>query len=405
MAGHILGYTRMRILYVTTVAVTIRAFLLPFISHYRKLGARVDVAANGVSGPEWAQLCDMAYDLEWRRSIWSLPRALRDGFKIRRIVTQGQYDIVHVHTPIAAFCTRLSLIGLAGKKPVVIYTAHGFRFHAGGNPITNAVWRAAEKLAGRWTDYLIVINKEDAARAEASRLVSRNHVIHMPGIGVDTGELTPHSISDEAVRRFRESLRLVAGQQLFLMSARFNPEKRHTDALRAFARLADQNCHLALAGDGPLVEPIRLLADELGVAKRVHFLGFRNDMPVCIKASVALLLPSDREGLPRSIMEAFCLGTPVIATDIRGSRELVDGNGVLVPVGDVEALAAAMQYIRDNPAEAARKAARASEFISQYDISTVIGMHDLLYTQAVGNPGETTNEWKERLVESRVLAA
>ena len=373
----------MRILYVTTVADTVRAFLLPFISHYRDLGSTVGVAAKGASASGLSEVSDRVYDLRWSRSLAAVPLSLLEGLRLRRIIVKARYDIVHVHTPIAAFCVRMSVARMPKPRPVVIYTAHGFHFHKGGKHLSNAFWSLAERIAGIWTDYLVVINKEDVELAGLKHIVPRDRVIYMPGIGVDTVGLTPDSVSQDAILRFRKALQLRPEEKLFLMSAEFISRKHHGDALRAFARLSDARCHLGFTGTGPLLEEIRLLAQHLGISGRVHFLGFRNDMPVCMRASAALLLPSEREGLPRSIMEAFCLGVPVIATNIRGSRELVEGNGILVPVGDVECLAAAMQRILSHPMEAAEMANRALEKVRKYDIGAIIRMHDVLYQQAM----------------------
>lgn len=370
----------LRILYVTTIARTIQAFLLPFLSHYRELGAAVGVAA-GASAGGLAPFADQVYDMRWSRSLAALPLALLEGLRLRRIVAQRRYDIVHVHTPIAAFCARLGLIGMR-VRPVLIYTAHGFHVHAGGGRLSNAFWGLAEKIAGRWTDYLIVINREDGEFARVKRIVPHDRIIHMPGIGVDTRQLTPGCVSTVAVREFRGALQLPPDARLLLMSAEFTPGKRHRDALRAFAMLGDPRCHLAFAGNGPLFEEMRRLTRQLGIEARVHFLGFRADMPLCIRASDALLLPSEREGLPRSILEAMCLGVPVIAADIRGSRELVEGNGILIPVGDADALAAAMRRILTDPAEAAQMARRALRKVRNYDIRAVLEMHDALYRRA-----------------------
>ena len=373
----------MRILKVSTIARTIGAFLLPFIRRYRQRGDTVDIAANGATASGLADECDGIYDLNWSRSPLLGPVSLIEAMRLRRIIARGNYDIVHVHTPIAAFCTRCCLAGMDDARPVVIYTAHGFHFYSGGNPLSNVVWKTAERLAAHWTEYLVVINQEDEDFAKRSGMLPPDRVIRMPGIGVDTHALDPNGIPTEQVQRFRDQLRLASDDTLYLMVAEFNRNKRQWDALHALALIPDSKCHLAFAGSGPLFEATRDLAHRLGIAHRAHFLGIRRDIPVCMKASAAVLLASRREGLPRSIMEAFCVGTPVIATDIRGCRDLVSGNGILFPVGDHEALAAGMRLIRDDPASARRMAERASRAIRAYDIAAVTEAHDTLYSLAL----------------------
>ena len=101
---------------------------------------------------------------------------------------------------------------------------------------------------------------------------------------------------------------------------------------------------LLLAGDGPLEGEVKELSTSLGIQQQVKFLGFRRDIPELVRGATALVLASTHEGLPRSVMEAMCLGTPVIGSDIRGTQDLLrDDAGLLFPVGDVEALTTAMR--------------------------------------------------------------
>ena len=153
------------------------------------------------------------------------------------------------------------------------------------------------------------------------------------------------------------------------MIAEFVPGKRHRDALAAFARLGRPDVWLALAGTGPLVDEMKRRAAELGVADRVRFLGVRRDIPALVRASVAVLLPSEREGLPRSAMESMSLGVPVIGSRIRGTADLLEGGcGLLVPVGDSAALADALARILDHPEEAREMARRGREWVASYHL-------------------------------------
>lgn len=326
-----------RLLMVTTIPNTLRAFLLPFARHFRSLGWRVDAMARGVSTfQECLDAFDHVWDVEWSRNPldpWNVAKAPNT---IRNVVKREGYDLVHVHTPVAAFVTRYALRGLRNSgKPVVIYTAHGFHFYEGGPPVRNAAFLSLEKLAGRWMDYLVVINRDDESAAKRYALAPPGKVCYMPGIGVDT-DCYSH-VSENDIRRVYQELGLTAEHQLFLMVAEFNPRKRHRDVLEALAKLNRGSVHLALAGKGRLFEEMKQLTKKLGIGSQVHFLGYRRDIPVLIRASLATILPSEREGLPRSVMESLCLGVPVIGSRIRGTRELLDGgSGILVDVGDVD---------------------------------------------------------------------
>ena len=180
--------TRPSLLMVATVSSTLRVFLKPYAIHFRQLGWRVEAAGNGVSlDPGLAGVFDQLHELPFSRSILDVAGMMGAMRDLARILESG-YDIVHVHTPIAAFVTRAAIRRMpSGTRPAAVYTSHGFYFHRSGYAATNALFLAAEKLAGRWTDRLVVINEEDYKAARRNRLVSPGHVRLLPGIGIETG--------------------------------------------------------------------------------------------------------------------------------------------------------------------------------------------------------------------------
>ena len=371
-----------RLLYATSVPDTLRAFLLPYAAHYRARGWRVDAAAAGVSSCErCVEAFDAVHDLPWtrrpsdRENLRDAPRALR------ALVRREGYDIVHAHDPIATFVTRYALRGSRARDGVrVVVTAHGFHFFAGNAWHRNLVYGSVEWLASRWMDALVVINREDEAAVKRWRFPGRDRTLYMPGIGVDTGVYDPTAVNADDVARVRAELGLAPEQQLLLMVAELNPGKRHRDAVAALAAAERPGVVLACAGVGPLGPEIERQAHALGIAQRVRLLGFRRDVPALLRASVALILPSEREGLPRSIMEASCLERPVIATRIRGVGELVSPDtGVLVDVGDVAGFAAAIRRLVDDPAAAARLGAAGPAAMRPFDLQHVLAQHDALY--------------------------
>lgn len=368
---------------VATVAPTVRGFLLPFGDYFRSLGWTVDAMASGV---ESCGLCgehfDRVWEMDWSRNpiaaknMWSCRR------RVRQIVEREKYDIVHVHTPVAAFVARFALRGLRKSGAVkIVYTAHGFHFHRGAAFYRNAIFQVLERAGGRWTDRLVVMNAEDLEAAKRLKIVTENHVTYMPGIGVDTSELNPASVSADEVLRLRREIGLEDSERYLLLVAELIPRKRPRDVLYALAKLRGRDdVHLVVAGNGPLLGELRSLAEQLSIGRRVHFLGFRRDIPTLIGGSTALILPSAQEGLPRSVMEAMCLATPVIGSDIRGTSDLLqNGVGLLVPVGDVEGFSRAMEQTLDSPEAMAAMGKRSRERIGDYDIKKVIAMHESLY--------------------------
>jgi glycosyltransferase involved in cell wall biosynthesis len=370
----------------TTVPDTLCCFLAPFAEHFRALGWRVDAMARGASSNEKCrQTFDRVWEMPWSRNPLHPQNLFATPAQVRAIVARERYDIVHVHSPVAAFVTRLALRRRRHSGgPGLIYTAHGFHFYEGGPRLRGAVYRKLEQWAGRWTDYLVVINREDEQAARRYGIVPPDRIRFMPGIGVDTTHFGGSAVSAGDVERLRKELGLEAGQRLILMLAEFISRKRHRDALDALARLPHHEACLVFAGNGPLFDDMRQLAARLGVTDRVRFLGFRRDVPALIKASTAMLLPSEQEGLPRSVMEAMCQGVPVIGSRIRGMTDLLgDGRGLLVPVGAPQAITDAMAWVLGRPDDARALGERARKSMAAYDLRNIIDLHEQLYADAL----------------------
>jgi glycosyltransferase involved in cell wall biosynthesis len=374
-----------KLLVVTTVPITIRSFLLPFIKHFRSLGWQVDGMAQGISADQdCVENCDRIYDIQWSRNVFD-PRNLLAGVsRVKEVVAEEKYDLVHVHTPIAAFVTRYALKDV--KKTKVIYTAHGFHFYRGGSAVKNAIFLSLEKLAGQWTDYLITINQEDAAAAKKYNFLPTDRIYYTRGIGVDTEYYASGKVSPENLAKVRQELSLSAADTLLLAIAEFTPRKRHKDLLQALAKVANPQVHLALAGEGPIRPEIEELAQELGIKEQVHFLGYRHDIPTLIQAANAVLLVSQQEGLPRSIMEAMCLNTPTIGSNIRGTKDLLEnGCGLLVELGNTDALAQAMIQVVKDPDSLAEMASKAQTKMVSYDLKAIIQQYTDIYQLALND--------------------
>ncbi len=376
-----------RLLIVTTVPTSF-PFFLPYADHFRRAGWGVDALTGSLEGFSWPDRFDRVHVVPWSRDPLAVQQLTRAARRVRAAVGEGAYDTVHVHTPVASFVTRLAL---RGRDPVhgprVVYTAHGFHFHRGGRPWRNAAFLALEKLAARWTDWLVVINREDEAAARRWRLVPEDRIRWMPGIGVDLSRYSPDAVGADAVARVRAELGL-GDDPLVLMVAELVPGKRHADLVRALAAVCREpgraRPRLLLAGRGPLAAQVLRLAGTLGIGDRVHALGMRPDVPILLRAAQALVLPSDREGLPRCVLEAMAMGVPVIGTRVRGTTELLEGGcGTLVEVGDVDGLAAGLRRVLWEPAAAAAIAGRARARVAAHDDRTLIRLHEELYADAL----------------------
>ncbi|MDJ0675323.1 MAG: glycosyltransferase family 4 protein [Calothrix sp. MO_167.B42] len=380
-----------KLLLITAIPNSLRAFLLPFAEHFRSRGWRVDAMARGVStDTECIQAFDRLWDVDIHRNPLDPRNLLIAPSQIRDIVVREKYDIVHVHMAVAAFVTRYALKDVRNQgNTKVIYTAHGFNFYRGGPPIPNAIFLTLEKLAGQWTDYLVVMNQEDEKAAQRHHILPPEGIQYMPGIGLDISHYGHHGVTDGDILRVRQEMGLTADTPLFLSIAELIPRKRHEDMLKAFARVTKPKACLAFAGEGPLMAQMKKLAWQLGIQDRVHFLGFRRDIPTLIQAAIATILVSEHEGLPRSILESLSMGVPAIGTDIRGIRDLLeDGCGLLVKLADPPDLAKAMNWVLDHPQETRRMGERGQKAIAAYGLQHILQLHESLYAEALAKVNE-----------------
>ena len=270
----------------------------------------------------------------------------------------------------------------------MVYTAHGFHFYRGAPAARAALFRGAERLAGRWTDGLLVINPEDHAAALEQRIVADDRRVWLvPGVGVDTATLAAERIDVDDVARTRAELGIPPQARVLLFAGEFNPGKRQRQAVEALARLGRADVHLVCAGEGPLRRATRELADSLGVGAQVHLPGFRSDVPVLMRMADALLLLSEREGLPRSVLEAMALRVPAVGTRVRGIRDLLgDGCGLLVELDDATGTAEAITQLLDEPGLGVRLADAAHRRVLDYDVATVLALHERIYAELLADP-------------------
>jgi glycosyltransferase involved in cell wall biosynthesis len=374
-----------RLLIATTIPQTL-TFFLPIVYYYRSQGWQVHAMAASLScRSEWIDKFDKLWDVQWTRNPLDPRNLFCASRRVQQVISRECYDLVLVSTPVAAFVTRFAQNLLKPReKPRIIYVAQGFHFYEGGSAILNTIFLCLEKIASQWTDVLIVVNREDEAAARKYNLLPVNRIFYVPGTGIDLQKFNRQVISDEDISTVYQSLGLDPKTPLFLSVAEFIPRKRHTDLLKAFAQLNRPDVHLALAGNGRSLKQMKQLAFDLRVADRVHFLGFRRDIPALMCASIANILVSQQEGLPNAVMEAMCLGVPVIGTKIRGTQDLLsDGCGLLVSLGDVSELADTMRWVLDNPKNAQEIGLRGMTQMTHYAVNPIIKRYDSIFSDTL----------------------
>nr|BAL55460.1 glycosyl transferase family 1 [uncultured Acetothermia bacterium] len=365
-------------LFVATVYTHLTAFHIPFMKLLQSWGYEVHAAASSAEGrrEEVEAIGVKCWDIPFVRSPVSL-RNIIAYRKLKALLTQEQFDLIHVHTPMAAWLGRLA-VKRTNQGPV-LYTAHGFHFYRGAPWPYWLFYYPAERLAARWTDGLIVMNKEDLERAKHMGFKEGENLFYIHGVGVD---LERFSSVPENGALIQEELGLEAHNRVVTCVAEFIPRKNHDFLLDAWKLVAhaEEKAHLLLVGEGRLCKAIesRVQQDRI---PRVHFLGFRRDVPSILAASDILVLTSKHEGLARCIMEAMAAGKPVVATDVRGSRDLVEHEvtGLLVQLGDVEGLAQAILRLIRDPELRQRMGQAGREKIKAYSLDHVLQEMAIIY--------------------------
>ncbi len=355
----------MKICEVCAVDFTIHHLLRPLFRRLRDSGH--EVVGISAEGPLLAPIRAEGFRIECIPSVRRLSPVvhIRAFIALVRLFRREKFDIVHVHTPIVSLVARFAA-AVAGV-PIIVYTAHGFYFHENMPPSLRALFIAAEWLAGRCTDVLMTQSSEDAKTAIRLGLC-RGGVVEAIGNGVDLSAFHPPEAVDESARlRLRRDLGAEPNDVVIVMNGRLVREKGYPELFEAMrqvdAKLWVIGERLASEYSRSMAPVLEAVARDAKLRDRVSLLGRREDVPALLAAADMFVLPSHREGMPRSIIEAMASGLPVVATDIRGCREeVVDGEtGRLVPVKNAAALAAALQELVHDPAVRRRmgKAGRA----------------------------------------------
>ena len=282
-------------------------------------------------------------------------RNMRSGIALRKFFARENFDLVHVHTPAAAFVGRMA--AARAGVPRIVYTAHGFYFHENMPFPKRQAHIAAEWLAGRATHTLFTQSEEDAETARRLNLCRTGDVAAI-GNGSDPDMFKP--AEDPAARtRLRAAIGTPDDRVVILMAGRLVAEKGYGELIAAMchvdAELWAVGARLSSDHASGIGDAIKDITDDPALSERIRFLGYRQDMADLMRAADIFTLPSHREGMPRSIIEAMLTGLPVVATDIRGSREEVVASetGLLVPVKNANALADALQSLARDPARRA----------------------------------------------------
>ena len=253
---------------------------------------------------------------------------VRAFFETRKILKMIDPDIVATHSSKAGIIGRLAAKSL---RIPVIFTAHGWSFTEGMPNPKRAIYRLIEKLAGVFTDRVIAVSEYDKQLAIRRKVIHERKIISIQN-GVHDYPLKHPKVFNAVPR--------------LTMIARFDIPKKQINLLESLSKLKHLEWTMHFVGDGTEKLKAEQYANELGIAHRVFFEGWRKDVETVLEKSDIFLLISGYEGLPLSILEAMRAGLPIIATEVGGVKEAVKvGNGILVETDDHEGLKSAIERL------------------------------------------------------------
>lgn len=371
----------MKILYVTTIGSTM-GFFKSFIKKLTDNGNQVELACNNTDSiPDF--YIDNGFNIhsiDCSRSPLDKGNLKAIG-QIKKIVSGGNFDIVHCHTPIAAACCRIACMKSRKKGLKVIYTAHGFHFYSGA-PLKNwLIYYPIEKICSYFTDLIITINKEDYALAQ-KKLKARS-IKYVPGVGIDTEKFTNCFLSPEEKTNLRNEMSVPAEANLLISVGELNENKNHQIILKAISILNDKNIHYAVAGKGSKGVYLTELAKKLGISDRFHLLGYRNDISQIYKAADICCFPSIREGLGLAAIEGMASGLPLIAANNRGTRDLFQNgaNGFLCVPFCAEEFANAIKLLLNDRSLYESMSNKNIETAKKFDINIINNLMLKIYSE------------------------
>jgi len=354
-------------------------FHLPYLRWFREQGWTVHVACGGSpAGIPWA---DETLDLPFEKSMGA-PDNFRAAGMLRRRIQEEGYTLISTHTSLAAFFTRLALMGMR-DRPLVANMVHGYLFDDATPYWKRRLLLAAEQWTAPQTDLLLTMNQWDYEAANRYRLGRR--VVHIPGIGVNFARLDWEEASAGALR---SELAIPERSFVLIYAAEFSKRKSQEVLLRAMERLPKEIV-LILGGDGALRPACQELARELGLIDRVLFPGYLKDMARWYALADAAVSSSRIEGLPFNVMEAMYVGLPVVASAVKGHVDLIaEGEtGLLYPYGDAEACAQQIARLWESEPLRRKLAAGARDAVGQYALERVfpivLEQYETLFPAAV----------------------
>lgn len=341
---------KLKVFELSTIDMTLYKFVLPLMKELRSenyevicgardLGYLAKIEAEGFS----------TYPLPLTRTLNPI-MLIKSLITLVRIFKKEKIDVLHVHTPIAGIIGRLAA-ALSGV-PIKIYTVHGFI-------VTPVYYYFIEKIMAKFfTTHIFTVSQEDAKYAIEHNFIKRECLTAINSVGINSNYFDPNQMTEKEKNNLLKNLNINDNQIVIGYIGRIVKEKGVLDLIQAFNQLKNRsNLILLLVGPFDMNErPQDSIQSEIldfilknDLEDYIVMPGYREDIRELISIMDIFVLPSYREGMPVSLLEAMSMETAVIGSDIRGIREEIDVTcGLLYPKGDIKQLKLQIEKYLDN---------------------------------------------------------
>lgn len=302
--------------------------------------------------------------------------------QMQELVQEQDFDLVHVHTPIAGAICRIACRKLRKNGTKVIYTTHGFFFHKKSSKKTWLLYHTIEDAMSRYSDAIITINHEDYLNAKKMHC---KKVYYIPGVGVDAHKFSMAAVDREA---YRTQLGITKDDFLILAVGELSQRKNHRIVIEALAKEKIPNVVFMICGNAMTsantAEELKELARQNDVDLRL--MGLRDDIPEICKCADIGVMPSLREGLGLSGIEMLAAGLPIVASNVHGIVDYVkDGeNGYLADPNSVEEFADAIRKLCDREIQS-KLAQNCSQSVEKFDAAYSHEAMKKIYEEVLAN--------------------
>lgn len=303
-------------------------FNAPYMNWFKQQGWQVDHAAPGIEN-RFAYGVTHHYDVDIHRSPFSYQN-IKAIKTLKKLIDKEQYDLIHCHTEMGGLCARLAAISARKKGCKVIYTSHNYPFYKGASLLAWTVFYSVERMLASITDAVVTINEEDyQITCKHKFAVGPNFKID--GVGVNLERFSP--VSAEEKMKLRDEVDVPRDAFVLLYTAQFIPRKNHEMLIKQVSKIRESipTLKVLFAGNGPILEEMKTLANKLEVSDCISFLGGRGDIDRLCRVADLHVATSKLEGQGINNIEAMACGCPLVVSRVRGHRDVcIDGkNGFL----------------------------------------------------------------------------